>query len=364
MERKRGIFLLLRSVTYFKKHDILLVCRVYNEIESLRKYFYSFCKFHTDECMENTFFNAVENYAPDKGDLRSYIKSLAQTSYKFLKRNTKEVSVDFLDDTVDSSRSLDDVGVSSTSSIVSTKDFSNKVVKEQVSESFVREAIIKDLMLPFLEDFLAFGKAIKHTDTTRYNNYNEIFKKITFKFHREYSNFIPVFIKLYEEYKDNIHEFLYNDIGKWKAMNTVAINKNRLSSIRFTNPRGDIVHDPDLEDYSICGSLNRPIYKVRYWDLWDRVCKDLEATTTNMFKLVVGDYYVLKTLSGCISVVNANISNFYDIVRDEILTTLLDKGVKLVNIGSENFYITSSMDRGMLEQLMEQKGLNLELLLC
>jgi hypothetical protein len=150
------------------------------------------------------------------------------------------------------------------------------------------------------------------------------------------------------EYGDDFKWFL--EIGakdeNWKEADFILIRNSYSKRFKFLNKvTGLDVKDADIEDFTFQGKLDsgvtrKKVIKVPYYELWDYFCNLIDDTETNEMKFVIGDSYIIRTFGGSLSVLNSNLFNIYDIVRNEILTNVLqDTGGRIINVGSENIYL-------------------------
>ena len=73
----------MSSFTFYrKKYDLSFQYAVYEELEKNVYFFRHYCKGASDEAMVNTFMHVLTHFDPEKGTIRSFIKSLTKTIMK------------------------------------------------------------------------------------------------------------------------------------------------------------------------------------------------------------------------------------------------------------------------------------------
>ena len=337
---------MLQSFTYILNStvDQSLQCRVYNEIQKLRRYFYKFCRNKADECMEYVYFIVLENYSEAKGELTPYIKKLARESVKYV-THRREICTEFLEDSVVE----DDLafeGVNNKVSYGSVNDFSNNLLRNIIIDQNKRSYIIRDLVLSYPSKFIQLCESfINHDSSLIY--YPDSFKKQCLNLAKGCDSFKDICLSIYNDYKDlllefNIDECAEEDNKYWRQYSKNIIDRDSSKRICLVNPKTKkIVENPDYENFIINGSIgNKRVIKVHYANAWETMCDMVDSDTTNAIKLVIEDSYIIKTLAGSVSLVNADVYNYYDIFRGEILTNILSRvNAKVIGIGSENFYL-------------------------
>lgn len=305
------------------------------EIEKLKRYFSKFCGRNTDEAMQAALMHSLTHYTEAKGEVSAYIKALARD---IVKDNGKLVFVDFLEQTLaedDDCKPKVDTG--------SIKDFSGEVVNDIMVTKYKRKEIV-ELVLCFIDKFMLMCESLMNKDTTtRY--YPDIFIKECIKLSRNCENFNQICISIYLEYKDKFQKFLGYDMqteGSWSETDFPLITQSMSKRFKLVNPdTGEIVTDPDIEEYKLVGNLgNKHVVKVYYYDLWETMCNFVDDEGINVMRFTIDDSYIIRTLGGSLSVVNPDLFNIYDLCRTEILSNVLfDLYARCISVGSECFYL-------------------------
>ena len=296
--------------------------------------------------MQAAFVHTLTHYDANKGSLNAYIKSLARVLGK---RANKEICVDFLEQTImedgQSATKIEDKQNGTTKVFLgNTKDFTNEVIFNIEKNSLARREIVC-LSLEFMDKFVTLCDALERHDTsTMY--YPDIFIKSCMRINSQYDDFNQRCIDLYYEFADYFNWFINidenNEGAEWRETDHLLISSNLSKRVKFVNKRtNQLVENADAEEWYVKGKLSgKHIIKVKYSDVWNMMCDLVDADNTNEIKFIIDDFYVIKTFGGSYSVLNPSLYNIYDLVRTEILTNILrDTGGRLINAGSENFYI-------------------------
>lgn len=330
---------MLRSFAFIKK-DISpkLYYETWNEIQKWKYYFYKFAGTNAEEAMHLTLVHTLTHY-DGVGNLSAYIKKLAR---EIAKENGKVVPVDFMEQTL--ADSDEDMEVSVRVNTGKAPSFENAVVNEMTVK--YDKVDIQILALEFLDKFVLLCDSLRNHDTTT-KYYPEIFINTCLELSDKYEDFNNLCLELFDEYQDDIEWFLGLDenIEDWKETDFSLI-RNSISKrvLLMDEDTEEPCKDADTESIYLKGSLKgRKIYRINYYDVWDRLCDLVDAYETNECKFIIGDNYVLRTLGGSFSVLNTDLYNFYDLVRNEIVTNILYlTNSKLLNVGSRCVYILST----------------------
>ena len=165
------------------------------------------------------------------------------------------------------------------------------------------------------------------------------------------------------DYAPQMKAFISSDDGnegKWKETDYSFIQTNQSKRIKLINRMTRfIADDADTDDIVLEGKLGtKRVIKVPYKDLWNKLCDLIDSEETNQIKFVIGDQYIFRTLGGSLSIINSSLFNEYELVRDEIVTNLLqDTRGRLLNIGSECIYILVSDDNEIPDRTI--RGINI-----
>lgn len=347
--------MILRSYSFMPPEvDISFYYDVWNEINNLRWYFYKFAGVNADEAMEKTLYHTLTHFNAEKGSLSAYVKKLAR---EITKENSKLIYVDFLEQTL----SDDDEGPENQSKIQagSVHDFSDEVADAMELAEDRRHEVV-NLALEFMDKFMLLCDALKRRDTsTRY--FPDVFIKSCMSISRRCLNFNQLCFDVYGEHGDDFRWFL--ELGQrsenWRESDFMMIRNSSSKRLRLVNPlTGEAISDADIEQFVLQGKSNndsskKRIIKVDYYDAWSLMCDLIDATETNELKFVIGSSYVIRTFAGSLSGLNTDLFGMYDLVRSEILTNvLIDTGGRILNIGSESFYLVCNA--GMTKTGMER----------
>lgn len=347
--------MILRSFSFMQPEiDIGFYHEVWTEINELKWYFYKFAGVNAEDAMERTLYHTLTHFNSDKGSLSAYVKKLAR---EIAKENGKLVFVDFLEQTL----SEEDEGreVNTKVSGGSVHDFSDDVADAMELEEDRRPEVVR-LALEFMDKFLLLCEALKRRDTsTRY--FPDTFIKECMSINRRCPNFNKLCFDVYDEYCEEFRWFLELDQRgeNWRESDFMMIRNSKVKRAKLVHPYTDEeVEDADVEEFELQGKLGggsakKHIIRVNYYDAWSLMCDLVDSATTNEMKFVIDDNYIIRTFAGSVCGLNTDLFNMYNLVRYEILTNiLLDTGGKILNIGSENFYLvcTGELDRMFLER--------------
>lgn len=347
--------MILRSYSFMPEEvDIGFYYEVHKEINNLKWYFYKFAGVNADEAMERTLYHTLTHFNADKGSLAAYVKKLAR---EITKENSKLIYVDFLEQTL----SDDDDSPEGQTKVQggSVRDFSDDVADAMELAEDRRHEVVK-LALEFMDKFMLLVDALKRRDTsTRY--FPDVFIKSCMSINRRCMNFNQLCFDVYEEHGDDFKWFL--ELGQrsenWRESDFMMLRSSGSKRLKFVSPiTGEEIEDADVDKFVVQGKLGegsakKRIIKVSYYDAWSLMCDLIDDSETNEIKFVIGDSYVIRTFAGSLSGLNTDLWNMYNLVRSEILTNvLIDTGGRVINVGSEHFYLLCNP--GMNKQYMER----------
>ena len=334
--------MLLQSYTFDTDVvDVKFYYDIWKEIENLKWYFYKFAGRRADEAMQATFIHAIYHFDRHKGSLNTYIKCLARV---ITKEAVKEISVDFLEQTLSKESSDKDTANNPKVYTGSIKDFTDDVVEDLDYDKALRHDLVC-LALEFMEKYILLCNAlIRHDTSTTY--YPDSFIKSCMRINNKYEDFNQNCINLYFENEELFDWFINidnkNQGEEWKETDYLRINSNLSKRVKFINSdTGELVKNADKESFYVSGKYTgKRILKIRYIDVWNLMCDLVDSNETNEIKFVLDNHYIIKTFGGSYSVLDPDLYNIYDLVRTEIVTNLLrDTGGRLINIGDTNIYI-------------------------
>lgn len=342
--------------------DVGFYYDVWKELEKLRWYFYKFAGSNADEAMERSLYHTLTHFNAEKGSLSAYVKKLAR---EITKENSRVIYLDFLEQTVSDEEDIDSPQVQSISTV---HDFSDELVDAmELSENRYNDVV--NLALEFMDKFLMLCEALKKRDVnTRY--FPSVFIKSCMRISSRCTNFNQLCLDVYDKYGEKFKWFLDldQDVGNWRESDFTMIRNSKSKRACLIDPKTDEeVEDADVDRFVLHGKLGdgaarKKIIKVSYYDVWSLMCDLLDAQETNVMKFIIGNSYVVRTFAGSLSVLNTDLFNMYDLVRSEILTNVLvDTCGRILNVGSENFYLLCNSDMNKEKLSCHVCGYDLEL---
>lgn len=353
---------MLRSYSFMSEEiDISLYYEIWNEIGKLRWYFYKFAGNEADEAMQRTLMHTLTHFQPEKGNLNSYLKKLAR---EILKDGGKLVTVDFLEQTVVSDE--DEVtGAKSGINTGKVDDFSDEIV-DTLDLVQDKSGDVERLALEFMDRFVILCEAMQTYDmSSRY--YPDVFISQCLSLLKKCENFNEVCLNIYSEYGEKFKWYLevYKNVMQiWKEADFPFVLRRTSKNISLISKKTGVeVQDADLEPFTINTVLDasKRVLRVRYYDLWEQVCDLLDEDGINELRFTIGDNFIVRTLAGSQSVLNPDLYNEYDIVRTEILTNVLyDTNGKLLNAGSECFYLLYNAENQIRKPIREIYGIKID----
>ena len=333
-----------------KEIDIAFYYEIWNEILKLKWYFYKFAGVNAEEAMQKTLMHTLLHFNADKGRLSAYIKKLAR---EIAKGDKREVLVDFLENTL-SETDWDGKKKSPTVDVGKTDDFSNVVLENMSNDDELRKIDVSKLALEFMDKFVMLCDALIRKDTSTVY-YPEIFIKSCLELSAKCNNFNELCLDIYMEYGDLMKWFLDLDNEEdkkiWKETDFSVLNTSYSKRLQFIDVKtGELVKDADVDKYKVKGKIGtdskkKKVIKINYRKVWDYLCSLIDDSETNELKFVINDNYIVRTFGGSYSFLNAELYNIYDVVKMEMLTNLIyDTNGRIINIGSENFYLVCTDD--------------------
>lgn len=323
------------------------IIQVLREVEENVAYFRRFNPFDYELAMHEASLHALDNFDPEKGSLHDYILKLART---ILKRYNKKV---VLDDFSDDSIYLNNVPKKEGVKIGMPDDpvFLDKLLdKTSKTED---SCDLEFLMIEYVKDFYMFANELVNgrEKGERHFNYEEQFKKSLRECARTVVDFTPKVRLLYRRYEGYMRQFLSTEHNcEWKRLRDV--NRKPFYSSRYTlmnRHTGLKVQDADIEPWAVCWKVpvpNKAVYKVGYSDVFDMCIDMVDSDTSNPLKLVVNEDYRLRTPGGLVSDVDADLFDWYEAIKLEIILNVLRlMNGNLLNCGSENIYLISNAGR-------------------
>ena len=335
-----------------------LFYEIWEAINRLKWYFYKFARNNAEEAMQMTLMHCLTHYNPDVADLDVYLKALAR---EITKDNGKIIYVDFMEQTLADNNDSDEKEKNVNINVGRVRDFSDEIVSDMMLDINKRDEIVA-LAIQFMDKFITMCEALINNDTS-VSYYPEVYASACLRLFKQCRNFNKSCISLYMSYAPQMKQFISSDEeneGKWKETDYSFIQTNQSKRIKLVNSlTGHIARDADKDPVSLEGKLgNKRVIKIPYIDLWNELCDLVDSETTNQIKFVIDDQYIFKTLGGSLSIINSSLFNEYDLIRDEIVTNLLqDTRGRLLNVGSECVYILITDDFEIPDRVI--RGINI-----
>lgn len=343
---------------------------------------------NVDSLMDDTFFWALTNYNPERGNIDGYINKLA----KDIARGNQVRDIPTEDEQLQRNR---DEGSNGTAHI--ERDVVQLAIQDIGDLKDECYAKVAELALGNIQDFCNLVESLINNDREKKSFENEFFKTLTFKYQKRYPDFIEVCKEIYEEYKPDIDIFLAYDKtnrGEFIELDRTIIQKSDSKRIKFkplsqkdedearelarieeekARAEGKLIiesdniyMDPDKYSMRLANpvknwSNKKHIYKVPYIHIVEYIIDEMCKDGTNPFRLTIGNKVIYRTLGGSVTLpVNnydySEIEDFVDVIKMELLTNILqDTQAKLIDIGSQCFYILYTESNETNAKLEEKK---------
>lgn len=312
--------MLMLSLSYTEKElDLNFYYTVKTEIENLKGYFYKFAGIKAEETMHATIWHTVNNFDRSR-ELRPYLKKLARTIHKKVAKKDYDLSIDIHDNNF----------------------FSDELISN-IDRGIDKLNDIEKLVLDYPDEFMTLSSSLINMDTTA--TYSNNFITECIRVSNRCKNFNTICKTLYEENRLNIIDFLEEHYG-WCEADYTLIKNRQSKRILLLDKNNQEIENADIDEYEPIKNISdNRLIKVEYYELWNYYCDLIDSPTSNKLKLVLGNNYRCRTEGGSFVLKNSPLYNMYDLIRDEILTNILkDTGGRIVNIGSECFYLIVKSD--------------------
>lgn len=337
--------MLVHSISFMQAGvDTSLYYEASEAIKSLQYYFKKFNGADYEEAMSRTLNHILTHFNGSKlssSDIKPYVKKLART---ILQEPRRDIPTDFIEDTTIENKEHSFEPNANTVNLGSISDFSNDVVDRLYCDAESLNLMFKFMLLN-LEEYKKFCLELKDGGR-QMKGYSPEFRANLYKLAKVVTDLTAKLLELYDLYESEINTFLGCELaGIWYEADYNLIAKSTSKRVKVLQKGYDKNFDMDYNPYCVNGrryieSNNKHIYKVRYIDFWEQMCDMLDSDVSNRMKCILGEYTIVKTCGGSISVLNPDLFTIYDLVRDELLTNLLrDTSYKLIGVGSKNFYI-------------------------
>lgn len=328
---------LLRSFYYMNESNLGIAGEIALSLNELKGYFYKFNKDETDEAMARAYIHALKNY-DGYSEFKPYLKNLARTIMRTVE---KEVYVDDFE-----------------SMAVDEKTSVERSALEGIVFDDTNDLIVKQLMLPFIDEFLYLGGLMESnefaqkTKTDFSERFRYVCKTILSKIKGE--EFMKSILYLYNKNSDELRWFLEQDNFIVKTCREAEYSTTSVTNSEFkingeakrysiVNENGEIVKQPDTYKGKmfIKGVLgNKKVYKVNYIDLLNDMIMMARSYITNELTIVNGKYKIVRTCSGSYSQVNPDMENVDNLMLDELITSIVYcSKCKLLSVGYEYIYL-------------------------
>lgn len=366
----------LHSFTYIESLDIdpALMYKLNKVIEENEGIFYTYnkTKERVDEAKARALEHAIRKYNSEKDHtgMVAYIRTLAEHIMK--KNKHEEMQVDFIEEVV-SDDDDDDVNFgdrrkrkTDNEKHQNYRDFTDTIHNDSERRTTMSTEVIT-FILQYLSEFLKICEAIITKNTTP-TYYRKEFKAEILKLGQKYKDLNQQLVNLYYEYGNEIQWFLdlegktsVVDRRNWKRANYKLIETRQSKKIKFVNSvTGNDIINADLETFKVKGGLNNyKVVKISYEDLYDDLLNRVEEADSNELKLVIRDFFLIRTLANSVSI-NTDYNAIYDLIKAEIVTNILTlTNCRLLNIGTESVYVLNETGEEITIQDMEVNGVKI-----
>lgn len=304
---------------------------------------------------QNTLLHVLRKYSPSKGSLKNYVNAIQKN---ILRINTKTVDIQKFLDALDARLELSDDAVDLQDipkSNNGTSNFKKSFDDELVDELCEEEELFLDVEKLALEEPLSFiylCDAIISKDTSVKNKYDKEFMQRTLNLMRTHKKFNDFVSDFYIHYGDIIINFMALEEkfdGIWKSYSKEVLENSHSKRLTLVgkNRRTASNIDPDLEPFNILGNSivdgkeQRQILRVNYSYILEMV-DEMYRTQNSPLRLCFKNNYILRTLAGEYSIINADIRSWVEYQKLELITNIISNlDAKLLGIGLDNLYLLS-----------------------
>lgn len=333
----------------FEKAEVSgeLFRRAWQEINEMHLYYKKVWGSDYEEAMHRSLMHSINHYDESVGDWKPYIKSLASTINR---PSNKEICVDFIENVAEDWSALDDYAQKKTGCIrlQPHNDFSGDLI-EGIWMSMDRTDEVQKLALDSMSWFLKLCESYSSRNSGM-EYYPVPFKESVRSLLRKCNQFMDICLKIYDEYGDSMKQFLSLDsenVGSWIEADYTYIGTRESKRVTLVSPATkEKVFFPDVEDFVVKGSMkDKKIVRVRFIEQHEAMLDLVDSDVSNQMKFIVGNHYITRTLGGSVSIVDAELSNTYSLIEDEILTNLLrDTKSSYLTVGKEYIYLLCKSD--------------------
>ena len=333
--------MLLRSYSYMKNDiDLSLYYDIWQAGGKLVGYSHKCAGGDGDEVLQTALMHALSHYSRERGRLQPYLMKLVR---EIAKGDSRIIPVDFLEETVMKDMD-DDVGAREANLLMVTGGFEDDVVDVLASEHSAEYGVVC-LALEYMPRFMSLCESFLDSRPSG-SYYPESFRRECLKLAAGTVGFNDRCVSLYLQNKAEMERYVeLCDMRQeldWREANFPYIKARSSRSVFIVGVDGRDVDDAGIELCTVKGRIPDGAYvaRVRYLELWEHMCGMVDSVGTNALKFELRGHHIVTTYAGSISVVDPEPCSMYDLFRAEILTNVLnDTGARLLNAGSENFYL-------------------------
>lgn len=326
--------------------DMRLLATISNNLKQLEKYFYKFNKDKAGEALCRACIHAYKHYDKRYGELIPYLKALARTIMCITEEDEPIEEIEQL--AIDTTTPVEDLAL------------------EELIEEDVNKLVIREIMLPYMTNFLTLGELFEMGESVQSNKiyFSQSFKTICVNIMRRvgHTSFTKSIIYLYKKYKESMLWFLEQD--KFVHRNYVAIdyatlNKNTAKRIFVIDDLQERVYIPDRyrkQLYVKGASVEmESIAKIRYIDLLYQIEVLSSTLAINALAYIVDGQKILRTCGGSEAVLTTDMDNVYELNKDELIMNILTVGkCRLLATGYDYLYVIKTK---YSPEVIELKGL-------
>lgn len=324
---------LLRSFYYMNEatRDKNLLSEIAVTLKSLKAYYHKFNGARAEEAMARAYLHASKNYNEQEGELKPYLKSLARDMMRQKESEFPEEEIE--------SMAVDEV-----------TSVESQALKSIVFEN-VNNLLIKEIVLPFMEDFLKFGALLEsECDNAKAMKtyFPQGFKQVCIKIMKRVNpeEFIKSIKYIYEKYRYELQWFLEQSefvIRGYSEADYSLLDTKKTKRIYIADSSGKEIIRPDYNSYElyIKGVIgDKTVCRVRYIDLLEQMEIMATSPISNELTEVIGKNKIVRTCGGSMLSTNENKDTICNLLLDELITNILKvSNSRLLSVGYEYVYL-------------------------
>lgn len=328
---------LLQSFCYMRENecDKYFMSELATTLDSLRTYYIKFNSYRVDEALARAYAHALRGYNPEVGSLKPYLKSLARDIMKMKEKDDiPKEEIEAL--AVDTERCVE-----------------NEAIKGILFKDTTK-LIIRELMLPFMEDFIKFGNLL---DTSKGDSvvlktyFPQNFKTVCISLlgklnPKEFTESIKY---LYNKYKEELMWFIEQDrftVREYSEADYSYLETRTAKRIYIVDNKGIKISNPDKYTHKmyIKGAVgDKEVCKVRYIDLLNQMSLMASSSITNELTEVVDKTKIVRTCGGSLLQINTCQETIYKLLKEELITNILKaSNCRIITVGEECVYLLQS----------------------